>query len=277
MKIVNQIRLFVITLIWYIKMERVVTAAVVNLRNVYLLNTFANRLFIMRYQGTEMYKDINFVLCPITYLGRGRVGKMIFMPIMPTTGQVITARLNLGKTSHDIVTQSRNIKGKITGNTWVIFTTLEISTLGTQINTYEDAHGAAKDVAYDALNKTLKSYLIRIQAAADANTTGEQIVIIQSTGCIVQGVGGSHEQVFDGFPGIATGTIMLIGPVGGQNIFHEWWSSVDNIIWVRLQGTVNANTMVTGCVSGAAMHFRHQLINSDGGMGMSDVIVRRAN
>jgi hypothetical protein len=277
MKIVNQIRLFVVTFLWYIKMEEVVTTAVAELRNVFLANNHANRLFVKRFQGTERYLDINFVLCKVTYIGRNRAGKMIIAMGLPTTGQVITARLNLGKTADSITTQARNIKTKITANTWVTFTTLEITTLGTQINTYEDAHGAAKDVAYNVLNATLKSYLVRIQLAADENTTGEQIVIIQSTGCIVQGVGGNHEQVFDGFPGVVSGTIVLIGPAGGQNTFHEWWSSVDGIIWVRLQGTINANTLVSGCVPGAAMYFRHQIINAEGGTGMSDVIVRRAN
>jgi len=273
----KKIIMFIVTFIWYIRMEEVVTKAVAILRNVYLENTHANRLFVKRFQGTECYQDINFVLCKITYIGRNRAGKMIILHTMPTTGQVITARLALGKTSDSVTTQARNIKGKITGNPWVSFTTGEITTLGTEINAYEDAHGAAKDVCYNTLNATLKSYLVRIQAAADANTTDEQIVIIQSCGCIVQGVGGSHEQVFDGFPGVVSGTIMLIGPVGGQNIFHEWWSSPDNIAWVRLQGTVNANTMVTRCLPGATMYFRHQLIDSNGGMGMSDVIMRRAN
>jgi hypothetical protein len=83
--------------------------------------------------------------------------------------------------------------------------------------------------------------------------------------------------VFDGFAGVASGTIVLVGPAGGQNTFHEWWTSVDNINWVRIQGTVNANTLITGCVPGAPMYFRHQIINTIGGTGMSDVIMRRAN
>ncbi len=172
---------------------------------------------------------------------------------------------------------ARNIKSKITGNPYVAFTAGEITTLGTQINAYEDAHGAAKDVAYNVLNTTLKAYLIRIQAACDANTTGNKIVIVQSTGCIVQGVGGNHEQVFDGFPGVASGTIALIGPAAPQNAFHEWWISLDGTTWTRLEGSVNANTLVTGLTPGILMHFRHQIINSTGGTGMSDPIQRRAN
>ncbi len=262
---------------WYIRMEEVVTKAVEELRNVFLTNTHANRLFVKRFQGTERYKDINFVLCKVNYIGRNRAGKIIVLSTLPTTGQVVTARLALGKNEHDIVTQARNIKTKITGNIYVTFTSGEITVLGTQINAYEDAHGAAKDVAYNAMNKTLKAYLIRIQAAADASTTGNQIVIIQSTGCIVQGVGGNHEQVFDGFPGIAAGSIALIGPAAGHNAFHEWWQSNDGVIWVRLQGTTDANTLITGLTSGTLYHFRHQIIDGNGGRGMSDPIERRAN
>lgn len=274
MKILNQIRVFILVFIWYIKIEKVGNEQVAGKRIVYLAKTFANMLFVLRYQGTERYADINFVLCPITFFGRNRAGKMIIAMALPSTGQVITARLNLGKTSESVVIQARNIKTKITGNTWVTFTTLEISNLGTEINTYEYAHGAAKDVAYNALNTTLKAYLVRIQAASDALTDGNQIVLIQSTGCIVQGVGGSHEQVFDGFQGVATGSIVLTGPAAHGHAFHEWWYSANGTVWVRIQGTVEANTLVTGLPVGQFAFFRHQIIDSTGGTGMSDTIQR---
>ncbi len=273
----NKVRLFVICLVWYVRMKRVVTQSVADLRNVYLANTHANRLFVKRFQGTERYQDINFVLCPITYFGRNRAGNMVMMTTLPSTGQVITARLALGKTASEITTQARNIKTRITGNLLVPFTAPEIATLGTEINTYEDAHGAAKDLAYEVMNKTLKAYLLRIQAAADVSVLGNQIVIIQSCGCVVQGVGGRSEQVFDGYPGIAAGSIALIGPAAPHHAFHEWWQSINSIDWVRIQGTVDANTLVTGLTPGILYSFRHQIIDATGGTGMSDVIQRRAN
>ncbi|MEI6815175.1 MAG: hypothetical protein WCL14_01095 [Bacteroidota bacterium] len=264
--------MYFVTWFWYITMQQAVNKTVPALRNVFLANNGANRAFVRRFQGTERYKDINFVLCKITYFGRNRVGAMIIMMGLPSTGHVITARLNLGKTAHDITAQARNIKSKITGNSNVTFSPGEIAALGTEINTYEDAHGAAKDLAYDAMNKTLKSYLVRIQAAADANTSGEQIVIIQSTGCIVQGVGGRSEQVFDGFQGIASGSIVLTGPAASGHAFHEWWYSANGTVWERIQGTVEANTLVTGLIAGQNAWFRHQIINSEGGTGMSQPI-----
>jgi hypothetical protein len=274
MKFLNHAIIFIVTFIWYIRMEKVVTNVVATLRNVYLENTHANRLFVKRFQGTERYLDINFVLCKVTYIGRNRAGKMIILMGLPTTGQVINARLNLGNSSDKIVTQARNIKSKCTGNARVPFTTGQITTLGNQINAYEDAHGAAKDVCYDTLNTTLKGMLVTIQAASDALTDGTQIVLIQSTGCIVQGVGGKHEQVFDGFQGIASGSIVLIAPAASGHAFHEWWYSANGTVWVRIQGTVEANTLVTDLPVGQYAFFRHQIIDSTGGTGMSDTIQR---
>ncbi|MEI6815839.1 MAG: hypothetical protein WCL14_04450, partial [Bacteroidota bacterium] len=267
-----KLRLFVICLVWYVRMKKVVTQSVADLRNVYLANTHANRLFVKRFQGTERYKDINFVLCPITYFGRNRAGNMVMMTTLPSTGQVITARLALGKTASEITTQARNIKTRITGNLLVPFTAPEIATLGTEINTYEDAHGAAKDLAYEVMNKTLKAYLLRIQAAADVSVLGNQIVIIQSCGCVVQGVGGKSEQVFDCFWGIASGSVMLIAPAGGHHSCHDWWYSLDNITWTRMPPTVDANTMKTELPVGHLAYFRQEIVRSEGGMGLSQTI-----
>ena len=83
--------------------------------------------------------------------------------------------------------------------------------------------------------------------------------------------------MFDGFAGVESGSIVLIGPAAQQHAFHEWWSSVDNIVWVRLEGTVNANTLVTGLTPGLKMFFRHQIIDTNGGTGMSYTIEKRAN
>jgi hypothetical protein len=267
-----------VSLWWFIRLEEVAAPKFVqDKKEKYIADTLANRKFVEKWQGIGIYKNINFVLSKVTYFGYDRTGALIICMALPTTGQVITARLALGNVHGDIVTQARNIKTQCTANVWVTFTTTEISNLGIAINAYEDAHGSDRDVKFTALNDMLKNiFLARISEAAIADPTNS-IVLIQACGCHVQGVGGSKEQVFDGFAGVASGTIVLVGPAGGQNTFHEWWTSVDNINWVRIQGTVNANTLITGCVPGAPMYFRHQIINTIGGTGMSDVIMRRAN
>ncbi len=264
--------LTVTTLIWYFTMKERAFEKTAEMKIVYLANTAANRLFVRKFQGTERYQNIYFELLKLAYMGRNRNGKMILVPVMPSTGQIITARLALGKTSDEIVAQARNIKTKCTNNTSVVFSAIEVATLGTQINSYEDLHGAAKDAAYVIMNTTLKSWLVRIQFAADSNHTGQQIVIIQSTGCIVQGVGGSHEQIFDCFWGIASGTVMLIAPNGGQHSCHDWWYSGDNITWTRIPPTVEANTMMAGLLIGKSAYFRQETVTSKGGTGMSQVI-----
>jgi hypothetical protein len=277
MKIVKKVKLFLVAFWWFIRFEEVKVLFLQTKKDEILPDTEANRKFVEEWQGKGIYKNINFILVKVTYFGYDRTGALIICMTLPTTGQVITARLALGKTSDSIVTQARNIKSKCTGNVYVTFTITEIGDLGTAINAYEDAHGADRDVAFTTLNNMLKNiFLDRISKAAIGDPT-HSIVLIQSCGCHVQGVGGAKEQVFDGFAGVASGTIVLVGKAGGQNTCHEWWSSVDNINWVRLEGTINANTLVTGCVPGAAMYFRHQIIDSNGGQGLTDPIMRRAN
>lgn len=270
-----------ISLWWFIRLEEVAAPNLVPHELIktdkYLANTKASRKFKEKWQGRGIYKNINFILCDVSYFGYDRTGALIICMTLPSTGQVITARLALPKDHGGIVAQARNIKVKCTGNARVTFTDAEILALGVKINTYEDAHGPSRELAYTELNDMLKNvFLARISLAAIADPI-HSIILIQGCGCHVQGVGGSHEQVFDGFAGVASGTIILVGPAAGQNMFHEWWMSDDGIVWVRLEGTVNANTLVTGCTPGAAKHFRHQIIDSNGGTGMSDPIVRRSN
>ena len=273
----KNVTLFFVAIWWFIRFEEEVVDPVLTLIDWELADTLANRKFVEKWKGRGIYKRFNFIFAKVVYIGYDRTGTLIIMSTLPSTGQVITARLALPKDHGGIVTQARNIKTKCTINTWVIFTSPEILALGVAINTYEDAHGAAREVAYTALNNMLKNiFLSRIAAAAIADPV-HAIVLIQACGCVVQGVGGRSEQVFDGFPGVASGSIVLTGPAAGHNAFHEWWSSVDGIEWIRLQGTTDANTLITGLIPGVAMHFRHQIIDSSGGTGMSDPIERRAN
>ena len=84
---------------WYIKMKEVVTKHVANMRNVVLLNTPENRAFVMQARTMEKYADVNFVLVNVRWiLGNGRWGKFHYYMLgtLPSTGQVITARLALG-------------------------------------------------------------------------------------------------------------------------------------------------------------------------------------
>ena len=273
--------LSLVSLWWFIRLEEVANPNYVPVEVVkkdkYLADTKASRKFIEKWQGIGIYKNINFVLCKVTYFGRDKFGGLIICMTLPSTGQVITARLALGSVHYGIVTQARNIKTKCTGNLSVVFTSTEITNLGLAINAYEDTHGSLREEAFTTLNNMLKNiFLARISLAAIASPD-TAISLIQSCGCVVQGVGGKSEQVFDGFPGIASGSIVLVGPAAGAHAFHEWWPSVDNINWVRIQGTTDANTLITGLTPGAAMYFRHQIIDSTGGTGMSDVIMRRAN
>jgi hypothetical protein len=237
-------------------------------------NTYGNQQLAKYINASGLYSYMIILVDVFRIRGkkRGRPGYYL-LSTLPTTGQVITARLALGKTDSEQVARSRFIKTHCTGNTSVPFTGLEISALGTAINTFEDSHGAAREVAYTNLNNMLKTvFLTRIQTAADLVGI-LAIVLIQSCGCIVQGVGGSHEQIFDCFYGVATGTVMLIAPAAGKpNSCNDWWVSLDNITWVRMPPTVNANTMAIGLPVGELAYFRHETVLTTGGTGISQTI-----
>src|ERR1035438_2051110 len=96
----------------------------------------------------EKYADVNFVLINVGWkLGNDRWGKFHYYMLsnLPSTGQVITARLALGDVHGQQVERSRTIKNGCTGNISVVFTALEISDLGTAINNFEDRHGAQRE------------------------------------------------------------------------------------------------------------------------------------
>jgi hypothetical protein len=273
--------LSLVSLWWFIRLEEVANPNYVPheivKKDKHLADTEASRKFVEKWQGIGIYKNINFILCKVTYFGYDRTGGLIILMGLPTTGQVITARLALGSVHDGIVTQARNIKTKCTGNPNVTFTTGQITALGVAINAYEDTHGSLREEAFTTLNDMLKNVFLAAISLAAIASPDTAISLIQSCGCVVQGVGGKSEQVFDGFPGVASGTIVLVGPAAGAHAFHEWWTSTDNINWIRIQGTTDANTLITGLTPGVLMYFRHQIIDSTGGTGMSYTIEKRAN
>jgi len=278
-KVVKAVKIFLVAFQWFLGVDK----GELNVRkaSAYTMpadpkkmkvmeNTHGNRELAKRVNGSNLYNY--WILLVDVFRLRGRFSYYL-LTTLPTTGQVITARLALGNTDAAQVARARIIKTACTGNTSVVFTAIEISDLGTAINSFEDLHGPAREAAFTVLNNMLKNiFLIRIQVAA--NLVGIMaIVVIQSCGCIVQGVGGSHEQIFDCFDGVASGSVMLIAPAADSgHSCNDWWYSADQITWVRMGPTVNANTMAVNLPVGKLAYFRHESILTTGGTGLSQTI-----
>ncbi len=273
----KSVKLFFVALWWLIRWDDIIVTFVRTKKTKYIANTKANREWLEKWEGRGIYKNIEFVLTSVNYFGRDACGGLIICMSLPSTGQVVTARIAFPDDHGGIVERARLIKTNCTSNIWVIFSPAEITNLGVLINTYEDAHGAARVVAYNALNNLLKNtFLKRIEDAAIADPI-HAIVLIQACGMHVQGVGGAHQITFDGFNGIESGTMILVGPSGPSYSCHEWWYSKDNITWIRLEGSMEGNKLVTGLVPAEYAWFRHQIIDKKGGTGMSDPIKRLVN
>ena len=241
-------------------------------QTIYLSNTRGNRRFAARRQDKGRFKGILYLIMDLFEIRIDKKGHAFLLMTLPSTGQVITARIAFPKDHGGIVERSRTIKTSCDGNTWVTFTTLEIGALGTLINTYEDAHGAARDVAYDELNNMLKNiFLLRVQQAANSDLA-HAIVIIQACGLHVQGVGGQHEQIFDCYHGIQSGSVGLVAPSGPAYSCHCWYYSKDGINFTPLEPTMAGNDLITGLEVGKMAYFKHQGFDKNGGMGLSQKI-----
>ncbi len=211
-------------------------------------------------------------------MGRDRNGKMIIGMSLPDGDQAIVGCLNFDNNFGRRVAKANDIKIKCTGNTWVTIDGTRITALGILITTYSRSHGAARKTAWNALHDFLDLILRDFQDYSDHHKING-VEAIQSGGFHVKGVGGSVDQIFEGFPGMMAGQIELFGPAAStnKNTAHGWkLYSADRLKWVWLKPTGDAHTLLEGFEPGSNQNLSHTEIIGEEEQEESQIIVVRA-
>ena len=282
MNIVKKLMLSLVAFWWFIRFEKRDVAPLLFVTDLQVPDTDAMRKFAAKWQGIGIYKLINFVFCKVTYKGNNRSGQMIIAMALPNPNQVVRGVLQLtGDNRNATVVLGRQIIFDCTDNANVTVTTGLLTAATTSVNNYEGARGAEVHEFYrdmiDAFEPILALFNTFVKIPANRS---HAISTLQSGGFHVVGTGGRHVAVFGVRNSMVAGEFLLTGDVDpdGAVGIHDWWYSLDNILWTRMRPTKNNHTKMGGFIRGQLVYFRHELITEDvdNPHVMSDPIARTA-
>ena len=199
--------------------------------------------------------------------------RYVVMMAMPNPNAHVEATQYLPEDHGDCVGRMKFIRLKLTGNIYITTLPADLTALDVLIANYDGAHGAARAVALQLVKDALTLIMRKYQDFANLPINKlNSIVIIESGGWHVRGIGGNHAVLFDCANGIASGEVMLCAPGGPDRSLHVWWYSADQITWTMLYPTIKAHTSQFGLIPGHYAWFRHEMAVSTGGTGVSQDI-----
>ena len=269
----KKVNLIIVSLIFII--SEICYQTLKSLKVVNAIDDETKKAFI---RTSKMKKKKSIYLEAVQYLlgSRDRTGRPIILMSMPSGDQAIIGCLNFDNVFGNRVALANTMKTKITGNTWVVILPARITALALLITNYSERHGAARKTAWNALHAFLLLILRDFQDYADSHRI-DAITILQSAGFHVREVGGSVEQIFEGFTGKVAGTIELFCPVGSSDGSVHGWKlySADHTTWAWTKPTGVAHNTMSGLVSGSLANVSHTEIVGEVEQEESQIIAVR--
>lgn len=209
---------------------------------------------------------------PITFSKNGN-GKMIILPTLPNPNAVVTAVLNLSGNHDADVTLMKLMRTKCTSNIYVTTASGTLTELDALILAYQDAHGPARAVTLVPLKAALNAIMLTFQLFANQPVNkSNSIVILQSGGWHVMGVGGSHPQIWEALQSNITGEILMTFVAYDKPHCYDFCSSTDGITWLRMEPVIHAHARIDGLTPNTFVWVRYQLVTEAGGQGYSTPI-----
>lgn len=195
------------------------------------------------------------------------------MATIPTPIHQVIAVLGIPKSYSKKGDRAEAILQKCTGNTYVTFSAGDISTMTTNIGTFNarqtdvDAGVAdavpARNAAWVVVHTGLKDWQRRIQTVAD-NDMANSETIITSTGMKIKKVSISHKHDFQAKNTTVSGAADLSAGTAPKALSHEWGMSPNNLNWTALPSTPKGKTQVTGLTPVTKVYFRHRILTRTG-------------
>jgi hypothetical protein len=224
---------------------------------------------------TDDYRYFDYILSQIKWVfgGRDRTGKIIMLPILPNANPSILACIHAGTKKADKEACAENIQTLGASTTYLTIPPLLLSDLTPMILVLHNAHGDnAIGSAWFKINKQLTKIMLLVQDVMDANVP-DSITICEHYGFTVHGKGGSHPQIFEGFPGDVTGTADFLAKVGPQGCCYDWklWNDA-RTTFVRLRPTTVAHCTIAGQPSGTNLNVSNDIIYGETVLEESQII-----
>ncbi len=183
----------------------------------------------------------------------------------------VTAKLNMPKSNAKRGVKALAIVTACTGNTNVAVPAAIIKAMKLNITNYNNATKGNRPGLWQLVKNDLNYLMSLFQAKANKDPSN-CIVIIQSGGFKVRDVAIHQKGKFTAVNGVLSGTAELTAQGGGQRTCHDWSYSSDGINWKRAKPTIGAFTIIKNLIIGRAAYFMHELIDKDGGKGVSQII-----
>lgn len=190
---------------------------------------------------------------------------------MPVTIHQITAVLDMptdylaqGKHAENVIAASK-------GSTYVTVPPANFEAADKALDTFEKADTpAARTAALRPLRQSLQSIMSFFQSAAN-NDAANAVVIVQSGGYKVKQFVPRQKGDFTISNGINSGTVDLEAEGAGTYACHDWRYSADGKTFTHLPPTMSAHTHLDGLTPGQYAWFTHEVVNKDGGQGVSQI------
>ena len=162
---------------------------------------------------------------------------------------------------------------KCTGNIYVSLLVIDLDAASVLIENYNTAHGPARKVTLDLAVAALEVFMAKFQAFANLPANkANSIVILQSGGFHVKGIGGGHASTWDAFTGKLPGEVDMTFITGEGTCCYDNWYSIDNINWIRMDPTIYNEATLTGLIPGSYVWVRYQLCDAHGPEGFHPAI-----
>ena len=156
-------------------------------------------------------------------------------------------------------------------STYVTVPAANIEAANKALSNFQKAStAAAREAALRPLRQALQGIMFFFQSAANADPANG-IVIVESGGFKVKKIVPRQKGDFELSNGINSGTVNLDAEGAGPHTCHDWRYSADGTTFVHLPPTINAHTQVTGLAPGQYAYFTHEVVNKDGGQGVSQI------
>lgn len=223
-------------------------------RKIYLRNTRANRSYALKVAKSRKKRHLKIMLMSMT-------------PGIHTT----TAVLDLPRGNADRGVEAGKIITKCTDNPFVPISDPEIADAITHWKAYNDATTSNRKARWRVVSNDLKGFMGKFQEAANLDPENA-VEIIESGGFKVKKIAVPQNHKFEAKNSAISGRVDLTAEGGGAHTAHDWWFSADNVVWVRMTPTINANTFMLDLEAGKLAYFNHQLITKEGEGGLEGMI-----
>src|ERR1017187_1879028 len=262
----NKLKIVILIVAFYLTLSQLAASVKREVLKTFkpLLATKKNRLWAAEHEGIGIYKNVIFVFFKIPKWGlRDRTGKSIVMPPLPSPTAFVEAYLVIPRNHGKAVPLMNDIIKKCTNNIHVSILLADLDEASGFVEDYNKAHGDARKTTLDIAVAALEVFMAKFQAFSQKpENKKNSIVILQSGGFHVKGIGGNHASVWDAFAGDKAGEVMLTAITGEGTCCYDYWMSLDNITWIRMEPSPYNHTTFSGLAPNTDIWVRYQLIEN---------------